>query len=158
MIKKVRTVNEKNKDLQNNICHKVSRLLPAALGYAIIGGTIAMYYGVPTAAIYTIASLMFKFGWWYLTPYLLANMTQLDPSGRIAVLTNLVIGLGLGFGPAIAAMLLGPESASGAALDYGPVITLCVVCVVISFALLVPVIRFNSGESAMEPSEAEASA
>lgn len=125
---------------------KFGRLMPAVLGYAMIGVPIAMYYGTPGALIYILASLAFKFGWWFISPYLLANMTSLDPSGRIAILTNFVIGVGLGFGPAIAAWLLGDDtSVPQSELNYEPVIYLGVGCVVVSLLLLYPIIKHNNG-------------
>ena len=131
---------------------RFGRFFPSAFGYLMIGASIALYFGTNATIVFAIASLLFKFAWWFLTPFVLANLTTLDPSGRIAVLTNFVIGFGLGFGPAIAAWLLGPEPTDGsAALDYNRVVYLGVACVVVSFLLLIPVIRFNSstgGETA----------
>ncbi|MGI9228580.1 MAG: MFS transporter [Gammaproteobacteria bacterium] len=125
---------------------RFGRLLPPLFGYLMIGVTIAMYFGTPTALIFAVASLLFKFAWWFISPYLLANMTSLDPSGRIAILTNFVIGVGLGFGPAIAAWLLGPEAETTSGnLDYSKVIYLGVSCVSLSIVLLIPIIRYNSG-------------
>lgn len=123
---------------------RFGRLLPSFLGYVMIGGAIAMYFDTQAAMIFVAASLLFKFAWWFITPYLLASMTTLDPSGRIAILTNFVIGFGLGVGPAIAAWLIGGGEAGAANLDYNKVIYLGLGCIVASMLMLVPVIRLNS--------------
>ena len=129
---------------------RFGRLLPSCLGYAMIGGAIAMYFGTINAVIYTVASLLFKFAWWFMSPYLLGNMTKLDPSGRIAILTNFVIAIGLGGGPAIAAWILGPAGEKGTQLDFTNIIILSLTCIAISVVLLVPVIRLNTDEKVGE--------
>ncbi len=123
---------------------RMGRLLPVLGGYLLIGLSVALYAGYVGGLLFLAASLLFKFAWWFLSPYLLANMTRLDPSGRVAILTNFVIGVGLGGGPAIAAWLLGSGEADGAVTDFSSVIYLGLSCLAVSIALLVPIIRLNN--------------
>lgn len=122
---------------------RFGRLMPSLLGYLLIGGSMMMFYGAPALAIYVIACLLYKFAWWFLTPYVLGNMTTLDPSGRLAILTNFVIAAGMSGGPFLAARLI-----DGAAerVDYSNVVYLAVGSVFVSFLLLLFVIRYNTSQ------------
>lgn len=119
---------------------RFGRLMPSLLGYILIGGTMAMFYGTPSLVVFVIACLLYKFAWWFLTPYVLGNMTTLDPSGRLAILTNFVIAAGMGGGPMIAARFIDDSTDR---VDYSSVVFLAVGSVVLSFLLLLFVIRYN---------------
>jgi len=124
---------------------RFGRLMPALLGYLMIALAMSFYFGTQTTVIFLVASLLYKFAWWFMSPYLLANMTTLDPSGRVAILTNFVIGFGLGVGPAIAAMLIG----SGESLNYSRVVVFGVGSVIVSVLLLLPVVRMNARKTVL---------
>jgi len=124
---------------------RFGRLMPALLGYLMIALAMSFYFGTQTTVIFLVASLLYKFAWWFMSPYLLANMTTLDPSGRVAILTNFVIGFGLGVGPAIAAMLIG----SGESLNYSRVVVFGVGSVIVSVLLLLPVVRMNASKTVL---------
>jgi len=87
---------------------------------------------------------LYKFAWWFLTPYVLGNMTTLDPSGRLAILTNFVIAAGMGGGPMIAARFIDDSTAR---VDYSGVVFLAVGSVTLSFLLLLFVIRYNTASA-----------
>ena len=120
---------------------RFGRLLPSLSGYVLIGVTMAMFYGTPSLIVFVAACLAYKFAWWFLTPYVLGNMTKLDPSGRLAILTNFVIAAGMGGGPILAARFIGE---TGTRVDYSGVVVLAVGSIVLSFALLLFVIRYNT--------------
>ena len=55
---------------------------------------------------FAISTFVFLFAWLLSLPYLLASVAAHDPSGRMSVLTNLMIGTGLGLGPVLFAQAL----------------------------------------------------
>ncbi|VAV86596.1 hypothetical protein MNBD_ALPHA02-2479 [hydrothermal vent metagenome] len=127
------------------ISKKYGRLLPALCGYLLIGLSVFLLFGLESAVFYTVASFAFKFAWWFTSPYLLANMTNLDPSGRIAILVNFVVACGMGLGPAIAATVLDyTQQNISDDLNYNAVLVFGLICLAISFPLLVIIIRANS--------------
>lgn len=123
---------------------RFGRLLPSLAGYILIGASMAMFFGTPSLLIFVAACLLYKFTWWFLTPYVLGNMTTLDPSGRLAILTNFVIAAGMGGGPILAARFIDDSTAR---VDYSNVIVLAVSSIVISFVLLLFVIRYNTAQT-----------
>jgi len=123
---------------------RMGRLLPALLGYSLIAVGIMLLTSLDNTVFYTVSSQIFKFAWWFTLPYLLANMTLLDPSGRIAILTNFVIACGMGLGPAVAATILDISQSVSGELDYNAVLVFGLVCLAVSFPLLYPVIKANS--------------
>ena len=120
------------------------RLMPALLGYSLVCFAVVLLLSLESSLLYTVSSQIFKFAWWFTLPYLLANMTLLDPSGRIAILTNFVIACGMGLGPAVAATILDVSHSVTGELDYNAVLIFGVACLAMSFPLLYPVIRANS--------------
>jgi len=124
---------------------KFGRLLPSLCGYVLIGFGMLLLFGLDSVIVYAIASFSFKFAWWFTSPYLLANMTNLDPSGRIAILVNFVVACGMGLGPAIAATVLDYADRNAAGeLNYNAVIIFGIISLAISLPLLVIIIRANS--------------
>ncbi len=131
---------------------RMGRLLPPLAGYLLVAAGVLLLLNLQSITFYAISSQLFKFAWWFTLPYLLANMTLLDPSGRVAILTNFVIACGMGLGPAVAATILEVAQPAGGELNYNAVLLFGVACLVISFPLLYPVIRANS---AAQPKEAD---
>lgn len=123
---------------------RFGRLLPAVIGYTVIGVGMLLVFGLQSAVLYAISSLVFKFGWWFTSPYLLANMTNLDPSGRTAIFTNFVVACGMGLGPAVAATILSMTQGESGSLNYNAVVIFGVACLCLSLPLLYPIIRANT--------------
>ncbi|QXI26215.1 MFS transporter [Pseudomonas vanderleydeniana] len=76
------------------------------LGYGLMIGAVLLLQDQPTALRFACAALIFKFTWTFVLPLILAYLAELDPSGRLMNLTNLVIGAGLAIGPGIAGHLI----------------------------------------------------
>lgn len=123
---------------------RFGRLLPAVCGYVLIGAGIAFFFNLQSMLFYIIGSFAFKLSWWFTSPYLLANMTTLDPSGRVAVFVNFVVACGMGSGPAVAATVLEYSQYISNRLDYNYVLVFGIICLTLSFPLLYMVIRENS--------------
>ncbi len=125
---------------------KYGRLLPSATGYILVGLGIVLLFNLETIMFYTLASLVFKFAWWFTGPYLLAGVTSLDASGRMAILVNFMIACGLGLGHAIGAKVLTiAQKIGGGPLDYNAVIIFGLASLAISFPLLALVFRAHNG-------------
>ncbi|MCF6328859.1 MAG: MFS transporter [Henriciella sp.] len=124
---------------------KFGRFMPSALGYVLVGVGILLLFDLQTIMFYTIASLVFKFAWWFTAPYLLASVTSLDASGRVAILVNFVIACGLGLGHAVGAKVLTlAQQFGGGPLNYNAVLIFGVICLCISFPLLLIVFRAHT--------------
>ncbi len=131
------------------ISTKYGRFLPSAIGYILVGLGILLLFNLETTMFYTLASLVFKFAWWFTGPYLLASVTSMDASGRMAILVNFMIACGLGLGHAIGAKVLTiAQQIGGGPLNYNAVILFGVTSLAISFPLLALVFRAhnNSGK------------
>ena len=127
------------------ISKKFGRMLPAIIGYLMIGLSMFLLFGLESVIFYVIASFAFKFAWWFTSPYLLANMTNLDPSGRIAILVNFVVACGMGLGPAIAATVLDyTQQNVSSDLNYNAVLAFGLTCLGVSFPLLAMIIQANT--------------
>jgi predicted MFS family arabinose efflux permease len=96
-------------------------LAPLVLGYAMLGGSIALLQSPLSGSTYLLATSVFKFAWTFALPFLLASIAAHDASGRLVVLANFMIGAGLSIGPAAAGATL------AAAPDYSGVLTLGIV-------------------------------
>lgn len=123
---------------------RFGRLLPALFGYVLIGAGIGLLFNLQSMLLYVIGSFALKLSWWFTTPYLMANMTTLDPSGRITVFVNFVIGCGMGIGPAVAATILQYTQHADGQLDYNDVLVFGIICLALSFPLLCLIIRENT--------------
>ncbi|WP_435610110.1 MFS transporter [Pseudomonas knackmussii] len=78
-------------------------------GFALMALAILLLLGDPPLARFALAALLFKFTWTYALPFILASLAELDASGRLMSLSNLVIGAGLALGPAIGGRLIGAD-------------------------------------------------
>lgn len=125
---------------------RLGRILPFVAGLAITGVSIALLYGLSSQSIYILSAFLFKFGWWFVSPYLLANMTTLDPSGRIIIATNFVIAFGQSLGPLAVGFLL-VANASGQVVDYSPSLSIGLVCLVLCAVLFYPLVKSNQLQS-----------
>lgn len=116
---------------------RVAHLHAIVAGLAIACAGIVLLQGRFGVGQYLLATSLFKFAWTFLLPYLLACIAKLDPSGRLVVFANLIIGGGLAAGPAIAAALIG----GGTGADYAPVVTLGLAGMGVCLLLYLPTAR-----------------
>ena len=119
---------------------RLGRIIPFAAGIVILGISFALLYGLSSQNIYILSAFLFKYGWWFISPYLLANMTTLDPSGRLITATNFVIAFGQALGPLVVGFML-VEAASGQVVDYSPALTFGLAAFVLCCVFFTPVVR-----------------
>jgi MFS family permease len=122
---------------------RLGRIIPFAAGILIIAASFVLLYGLSSQSIFILSAFLFKYGWWFISPYLLANMTTLDPTGRLITATNFVIAFGQALGPLVVGFML-VESASGKVTDYSPALTIGLVAFVICCLFFAPVVRTNN--------------
>lgn len=120
---------------------KLGRLIPFTLGIIVIAASFMLLYGLTSTTIFILSAFLFKFGWWFISPYLLANMTSLDPTGRLITATNFVIAFGQALGPLVVGFMLAPAVAGGKVLDYSPAINVGLIALILCCLLFVPVVR-----------------
>lgn len=85
---------------------KQSRQFMLLIGYGLLLGGVMLLFGTPNIWRFVIAAVAFKFTWSFVCPFMLAQIADLDPSGKLMNSSNLVIGGGLAIGPMIAGRLL----------------------------------------------------
>lgn len=123
------------------IGNRGKRLALATLGYLLMAGSVALLYGAPMAARFVVATMIFKFGWTFLLPFILAVLAEVDRHGHMMNSVNLVIGGGLAIGPTLAGWLI----AAGGFNLLSVVSALIVLC---SLALIVVVHRIGRPQGA----------
>lgn len=79
-------------------------LLCSGFGMMIV--SMGLLLNQPQLFRYAFAIILFKFTWTFTLPFILANLAELDQSGRLMGVSNLVIGTGLGLGPSLAGYLI----------------------------------------------------
>ena len=121
---------------------RLGRIVPFAAGIAIIAVSFVLLYGLSSQTLYILSAFLFKYGWWFISPYLLANMTTLDPSGRTIIATNFVIAFGQALGPFVVGFFL-VQAATGEVIDYSPALTTGLIAFVICCVLFTPLVRSN---------------
>ena len=121
---------------------RLGRIIPFAAGIVIIAVSFVLLYGLSSQILFVMSAFLFKYGWWFISPYLLANMTTLDPSGRLITATNFVIAFGQGLGPFVVGLFL-VEAATGQVIDYSPALTTGLVSFVVCCVLFTPVVKSN---------------
>ena len=105
---------------------KVGRVLPMTVSVLLqLVALLLLYQGFDYLR-FSIATIIFGFGWYMYVPYQFALLAEFDRDGRPMLLLNAVAGLGSGLGPAIAAFTL----AGGYSLLY----ILCAVFLAVSLA------------------------
>lgn len=121
---------------------RLGRMIPFVAGIVILAASFVLLYGLTSQSIYILSAFLFKYGWWFISPYLLANVTTLDPSGRLITATNFVIAFGQALGPLVVGFML-VESAAGVVVDYSPALTTGLAAFVVCCLFFVPVVRAN---------------
>ncbi|MYF71379.1 MAG: hypothetical protein F4181_16120, partial [Proteobacteria bacterium] len=84
-----------------------------------------------------MSAFLFKYGWWFISPHLLATMTSLDPSGKLITATKFVIAFGQGLRPFVVGLFL-VEGATGLVIDYSPALTTGLASFVVCCVLFTP--------------------
>ena len=85
---------------------KMGRILPLSVGLTFqLIGLLLLSQGF-NYLLFSIATVLFCFGWYMYVPYQFALLAEFDRDGRPMLLLNAVAGLGSGLGPAIAAYTL----------------------------------------------------
>ena len=105
------------------IGERLPRVPSLWLGFGLMALSTLLLLGQPQLARFAIAALVFKFTWTYVLPFILACLADLDPSGRLMNLSNLVIGGGLALGPALAGRLIERQGGFDGLLLVAAVIT-----------------------------------
>ena len=108
----------------------------------LVAVSFVLLYGLSSQNLYVMSAFLFKYGWWFNSPYLLANMTTLDPSGRLITTTNFVIAFGQALGTFVVGLFL-VEAATGQVIDYSPALTTGLVSFVFCCVLFTPVVKSN---------------
>ena len=89
-----------------------------------------------------MSAILFKYGWWFVSSYLLANMTAPDPSGWLITATNFLIAFGQALSPFVVGAFL-VEAATGQVIDYSPALTTGLVSFVFCCVLFTPLFKSN---------------
>lgn len=87
------------------------RSLPVVFtGIALMTLSVWMFIGPQTLTHYIAAASIAKLTWTFVLPFMLGVIALIDYSGRLITNLFMVVAVGLAAGPAIAAMLIGPEA------------------------------------------------
>ena len=84
---------------------RFSRLLPVMLGTGLAILCMALLLTDFSTVIYVISVGLFSFAWYFTLPYIMACIANVDTTGRLLILSNLVAAVGTSIGPACAALL-----------------------------------------------------
>lgn len=124
------------------------RTAPFVIGTMTLAASMLLFYDVGCAAQFVLAAFLFKFGWWFISPYILANITTLDASGKLVAATNFVIAFGQALGPLLVGFILAKRAGLDAQpADYAPAIQMGLVCLALCSLLFITVIRANDRQS-----------
>jgi len=111
------------------------RTLWLLLGYGLMALSVALLFGVPGVVRFTVSAIIFKYVWTFVLPFIVSCIADMDRNGQLVNSMNLVIGGGLAIGPAIAGRMLQADTALGW-MGMSGMLTFSVVCLIVSFALL----------------------
>lgn len=117
---------------------RFGRFLPTAIGMFLILAGLFLLYASNTLTfrnviLYSAGAFLFKYTWTFILPYFLAAIASQDPSGRAIVINNFFAGAGMASGPLVAAQFINNG-------DYVPVVVLGIVCMILCFVFLLPLI------------------
>lgn len=111
---------------------KLGRWLPIIIGIFGGAGSIALLLGEPGYTLFVIAVSGFNFLWNFVLPYILSSITDMVRKGEIMTAAVTMQVLGLGFGPFIAARILGDVDGGG----FQTVLWTTIAMFIMSFLLL----------------------
>lgn len=125
------------------LSQRFGRLGPIALLVAV--KLLALFFLLDKQAFALFVCLIcaLKFSWNFIIPYQLGLLSAIDPSGKSAVISSFVTGMGLSAGAALSALVVNGE-------DYSQVIYLSAACCLISFLLMVMTTTLHRQTAAME--------
>jgi predicted MFS family arabinose efflux permease len=109
---------------------RFGRLIPIAFGMGLGIFSILILRTEFSVIMFVVSASAFNFAWYFLLPYLMAAIANIDESGRLLIFVNFITGVGLTIGPALAAKLQTEDS-------YEPVIWMGVITLVLSFLLMI---------------------
>lgn len=109
---------------------RFGRLIPIAFGMGLGIFAILILRTEFSIIMFVVSASAFNFAWYFLLPYLMAAIANIDDSGRLLIFVNFITGIGLTAGPALAAKLQTEDS-------YEPVIWMGVITLVLSFLLMI---------------------
>lgn len=79
------------------------------VGFGILAVSVLVLLGGPALIRFALAAILFKFGWTFVLPYLIASVSALGGGPQTMNTVNLMIGGGFALGPIIAgALIAGP--------------------------------------------------
>ena len=84
---------------------RFSRLLPVVVGTGLAILCMALLLTDFSTVVYLISVGLFSFAWYFTLPYIMACIANVDTTGRLLILSNLVAAVGTSIGPACAALL-----------------------------------------------------
>ena len=108
---------------------RFNRLVPVAAGTGLAIFCTALLLTDFATAAYVISIGLFSFAWYFTLPYLMACIANVDATGRLLILSNLVTGLGTSVGPACAAFLQTSDS-------YVPVLWMGIITILASILFI----------------------
>lgn len=108
----------------------LGRWVPLSVG--ILGGAAAIYplLQSPSYMTFLISVSAFNFLWNFVLPFILASVADLDSRGRMMTPAIAMQMIGLGFGPFIAARILGEDG------SFAQIELLTMVALVVAFAMI----------------------
>lgn len=92
---------------------KLGQLGPLELGVLTLVVALGVLFTTLTETSFLTSAVLFKIAWTFTLPFLLGSLSLVDKTGRLLVLANIIIGVGLASGPAIAAAFVRPGQFSG---------------------------------------------
>lgn len=108
---------------------RFNRLVPVAAGTGLAIFCTGLLLTDFSTAAYVISIGLFSFAWYFTLPYLMACIANVDATGRLLILSNLVTGLGTSVGPACAAFLQTSDS-------YVPVLWMGIITILASILFI----------------------
>ena len=108
---------------------RLGRLLPLSVGVACYLLAVAPLLGNYSGHAFVFHVSLFGFAWYFLIPYIMASIVNIDLSGRLIVLTNGIMGMGIAAGPALGAYLQTADS-------FAPVIWMGIISIGVSYLLI----------------------
>ncbi|MDE0155799.1 MAG: MFS transporter, partial [Gammaproteobacteria bacterium] len=108
---------------------RFNRLVPVVAGTGLAIFCTALLLTDFSTAAYVISIGLFSFAWYFTLPYLMACIANVDATGRLLILSNLVTGLGTSVGPACAAFLQTSDS-------YVPVLWMGIITILASILFI----------------------
>jgi len=108
---------------------RLGRLTPLTFGMVCYLFAVFPLLGEYTSGAFIFYVSLFGFAWYFILPYVMASIVNIDTSGRLIVLTNGIMGMGIAGGPALGAYLKTADS-------YAPIIWMGIVAIGVSYVLI----------------------